>query len=175
MKKPDECAWACCRNRALCEWDSAYNHQLMAIFSDPLWPAGQLFAEQQCAAVLLCPWTPSGLLWRGRCCWMEKKETMNVNGTFTGTSSLPAWPSSPGCGRVLDQPCPLFRQLGQDCHPSLVREGCGHGGKYIKQFINKFFKYLSKKKNKSCNNDRGTSTRKGDAEFKRQPSSKKRN
>lgn len=47
----------------------------------PLWPAGQLFAEQQCAAVLQCPWTPSGLLWRGRCCWMEKKETMTSVGT----------------------------------------------------------------------------------------------
>lgn len=58
---------------------------------------------------------------------MEKKEPMNVNWALTEGSGLPARSSSPGCGRVLDQPSPLFRQLGQDCHPGLVWEGCGQG------------------------------------------------
>lgn len=76
---------------------------------------------------------------------MEKKETMKVNWAFTGNSRLPVWSSSPGCGRVLDQPSPLFRQLGQDCHPGLVWKGCGQEeNKDIKQCINKFFKYLRK-------------------------------
>lgn len=102
-------------------WQSPINghmyqtEMLILCHLDPLWPAGQLFAEQQCAAVLQCPWTPSGLLWRGRCCWMEKEETMKVNWALTGNSRLPVWSSSPGCRRVLDQPSPLLRQLGHDC------------------------------------------------------------
>lgn len=128
-------------NTGLCEWDSADNHPRTETLMShlDLWPAGQLFAEQRCAAVLQSPWTPSGLLWRGRCCWVEEKEAMKVNWALPGNSCLPVRSSSPGCGRVLDQPSPLFRQLGQDCHPGLAWEGCGQE-KHTKQDRNTFFK-----------------------------------
>lgn len=105
------------------EWDYADHHQrtvTLAQHPEPLGPAGQLFAEQQCDAVLHGLWIPSGSSWRARCCWMENKPTIKVNGPsllFTCEVPLPA------CGRVLNQPFPLFLQLGQDCHPSLVWEG----------------------------------------------------
>lgn len=91
MKKPDECAWACCKNRL--EWvrfcwpspenGHIYQPQMLMYHPEPLWPAGQLFAEQQCDAALHGLWIPSGSSWRARCCWMENKQTINVKWAFT--------------------------------------------------------------------------------------------